>query len=481
MLRRADYEEPAHWITAAYLGISFPKAAETPATATRVESKLTLQANDGHHLETDDLILDGDYGTLSLLSVSIKGHASKDQDSHSNHLHDDEDSFVLLQKDKDYQCRPKDNQLVVFASALRAFRPWCVLKVVVELDPFGNQGLEGLYHRDGMYCTHCEPSAFRKITFFQDRPDNCAVFTVRIEASKVDHPILLSNGNLVESGPVEEDRHYALFEDPHPKPCYAFGVVAASTGTLKCLQDIHITSSGKRVRLSLYAAPERIPHLSFAMDTLKRALAWEEETYGLEYDLDTYNIVATDHFSIGAMENKGLNLFLASLIATDPDSTTDVTYDLVEKTVSHECFHNWSGNRVTVRDWFEFALKEGLTVYRDQEFTADSRGRTAVRIDAVRILREKQFAEDASPGRHSIRPEVYASPEQGLESLATSTTYHKGAEVRSQGLRWAEIADVETHTFFGSSYNTKIGISDVQHYTVQGWLSGGISAVPSAP
>lgn len=282
-----------------------------------------------------------------------------------------------------------------------------------------------------MYCTHCEPSGFRQITYFADRPDNCAIFdSVRLEADQDSFPILLSNGNLIEAASVKDDpsRHYAIFNDPFPKPSYLFGLVVVAN--MKCIRDSYTTTiSGNNVDLVIYGERDQLPKLRFAMDTLKNAMKWEEDTYGLEYDLDTYTIVAAQHFTIGAMENKGLNLFMTSLIATDPSCTTDITYDLVEKTIAHEYFHNWSGNRVTIRDWFEFTLKEGLTVYRDQEFTSDVGLKTATRIETVKILREKQFAEDASPARQAIRPESYASSKDSLDSLATSTTYHKGAEV----------------------------------------------------
>ena len=238
----------------------------------------------------------------------------------------------------------------------------------------------------------------------------------------------MASGDVETTNSNESGRHFVVYKDPHPKPSYIFGLVAA--GNLVSVSDTYTTASGKQVKLQIHSEPESIERMSFAMETLKKSMAWDEETYGLEYDLDVYNIVAVQHFVLGAMENKSLNVFQTSLIATHPQSTTDITYDLVEKTVAHEYFHNWSGNRVTVRDWFEFALKEGLTVYRDQEFTADTGLRTITRIEAVKILREKQFREDASAGRHAVRPEsADATREHGLDALASSTTYHKGAEV----------------------------------------------------
>lgn len=407
VISRGDYKQPRNWITNVRLDFNFDKES------TRVKSQLTIVPNENSELGNADLLLNGDSNMLTLVSISI---TSGEQE-------------VLLEDGTDYKVFPQNDTLVVSSSSL--ISPTCKLNIVVDLEPQNNKELSGLYFRDNMYCTHCEPSGFRQITYFADRPDNCAIFDqVRIEADQETFPILLSNGNCQDSGtvPGNPSRHYAIFQDPFPKPSYLFGLVVA--GNLGSIRDSYSTASGKTVDLVIYGESDQIPQLTFALDTLKNAMMWDEDTYGLEYDLDRYTIVAAQHFSIGAMENKGLNLFMTSLIATDSSCTTDVTYDLVEKTIAHEYFHNWSGNRVTIRDWFEFTLKEGLTVYRDQEFTSDLGLKTATRIEAVKILREKQFAEDASPGRKPIRPDsYYASEQHSLDCLATSTTYHKGAEV----------------------------------------------------
>jgi aminopeptidase N len=292
----------------------------------------------------------------------------------------------------------------------------------------GKTDLSGLYFRDKMLCTHCEPTGFSQITYYMDRPDNTAVFDVRMEASKTDFPLLLSNGKVVARGNCTNDerRHYVVYNDPHPKPCYIFALVAARYLQV-CAKGAHTTMTGRHVNITIYSEPEAVSRMDFALAALQQAMAWDEATYGISYDLDDYVIVAARHFHIGAMENRGLNLFQTSLIACAPDITTDVTYDLVAKTVAHEYFHHAFGNRVTVQSWREFGLKEGLTVFRDQEFTAGIGLRTTARIEAVKILHEKQFREDASPTtRHAVRPEQVTV---SLDSLASSTTYHKGAEV----------------------------------------------------
>eukprot|EP00980_Cylindrotheca_fusiformis_P000980 scaffold265_cov131-Cylindrotheca_fusiformis.AAC.15 len=414
ILRRSDYKQPANWISNVDLDFYFSSEAESSGT-TRVTSQLTIVPNEHNELDSDDLILNGDSNLLQLVSISTIANGQQET--------------RVLKAGTDYFLCPQNDTLVISSS--RICRPSCQLQIVVETK-HNQKELSGLYFRDGMYCTHCEPSGFQQITYFADRPDNCATFDkVRLEADLNTFPILLSNGNCQESGTAPEDpsRHYAIFQDPFPKPCYLFGLVVARN--LESIRDSYTTRSGKTVDLVIYGEPNRISSLSFAIDTLKNAMKWDEDTFGLEYDLDTYRIVAAQHFNIGAMENKGLNIFMTSLIATDPTFTTDVTYDLVEKTIAHEYFHNWSGNRVTIRDWFEFTLKEGLTVYRDQEFTSYVGLKTSTRIDTVKILREKQFAEDASPARQAIRPESYASQQQqhSLDAIATSTTYHKGAEV----------------------------------------------------
>jgi aminopeptidase N len=423
---RKDYREPAHWVT--HVSLDFNIVHDDKV---RVTSTMTVQPNPNRPSSLDDFdfFLNGDTKIVDLKRLSLmendgSGETRTDLEEGTDY---ELSSDILRIKEHILDYKKGDDEII--------------LQTVVELSSFENNNgggeLSGLYRRDGMFATHCEPTGFRQITYFPDRPDNTAVFQVRIEAPKETYPLLLSNGNCIESGDLDisegteeesGDRHYAVFKDPHPKPSYIFGLVAA--GNLARLCDTYTTASGKEVKLRIYSEAQSISRLTFALETLKKSMAWDEETYGLEYDLDVYNIVAAQHFFLGAMENKGLNIFQTSLIATDPQSTTDVTYDLVEKTVAHEYFHNWSGNRVTVRDWFEFSLKEGLTVYRDQEFTADVGLRTITRIEAVKILREKQFREDASESRHAIRPEsASASREHTLDALASSTTYHKGAEV----------------------------------------------------
>ncbi|KAL3926627.1 MAG: hypothetical protein SGBAC_013399, partial [Bacillariaceae sp.] len=448
VLHRKDYTEPAYWVTHANLDFQF-----LSESSVRVTSELTVVPNDTNNSDNvDNLILHGDSKRLQLRSIVLITSMVEDDDTNNSDLPTRRILKEGVDYDYDYD-KESPSDLIIYSSTLGVLSPSSEypqkqkLQIVVELDPSSNNDkeLSGLYLRDDMFCTHCEPSGFRQITYFPDRPDNCAIFEkVRLEADQESHPILLSNGDLIESGMVERGkdddddddddesqplRHYAIFRDPHPKPAYIFGLVAAKN--LDCIQGSHTTASGNsKVQLTLYGEPDQVPKLVFAMETLKKAMKWDEETFGLEYDLNTYTIVAAKHFNIGAMENKGLNLFMSSLIATDPSCTTDVTYDLVEKTIAHEYFHNWSGNRVTVRDWFEFTLKEGLTVYRDQEFTSDVGLRLATRIEAVKILREKQFAEDAAEERRQpIRPESYLSQQHSLDSLATSTTYHKGAEV----------------------------------------------------
>ena len=402
-LYRKDYEEPAHWVKDVSLSFQFYKEK------TLVKSTLIIHANENHNLECDDLILNGDTELLNLISLSIGAHT--------------------LVPEKDYTLM--NDKLMIASSCLYKDSASSELEIVVELDPRKNENLQGLYYKDGMYCTHCEPTGFSKISFFPDRPDNCATFhRVYLEADKEMYPILLSNGNLIEQGVVSDDetRHYIIYQDPLPKPCYLFACVIAGNNYNR-MSDVYTTKSGRHVNINLYWEKDQKLKMNFAINTIKNAMKWDEETYGLEYDADTYTVVAAEHYSIGAMENKGLNIFKTSLIATDPSCTTDVTYDVVEKTIAHEYFHNWSGNRVTIRDWFEFTLKEGLTVYRDQEFTSDIGLKVASRIESVKLLREKQFVEDAALTRQPIRPESYDGTEHSLDVIATSTTYHKGAEV----------------------------------------------------
>lgn len=297
-----------------------------------------------------------------------------------------------------------------------------VLETEVEIQPQNNTSLTGLYRSGSMFCTQCEAEGFRRITWFLDRPDVMADFRTKIEADKQKYPVLLGNGNLVESGDLPNGRHYVVWQDPFPKPCYLFALVAAD---LKYIEDWHTTPSGRDVQLRIYVEPENIAKCQHAMRSLKNAMVWDEQCYGRECDLDVYNIVAVNDFNMGAMENKGLNIFNSKLVLASPDTATDRDYQRIESVIGHEYFHNWTGNRITCRDWFQLSLKEGFTVYRDQEFSADMGSRGVKRIEDVRLLREHQFPEDAGPMAHSVRPDSYIE----INNFYTSTVYEKGAEV----------------------------------------------------
>jgi len=300
----------------------------------------------------------------------------------------------------------------------------CVLETVVRIDPDNNTRLSGLYRSKDGYFTQCEAEGFRRITFFPDRPDVMAKFTCTVEADRARFPHLLSNGNPVEAGACADDaaRHWARWEDPYAKPSYLFALVAAK---LDVLADEYATASGRRVRLAIYVEPGKLDQCGHAMAGLKKAMRWDEERFGLEYDLDRYMIVAVGDFNMGAMENKGLNIFNTKYVLARPDTATDADYQGIDRVVAHEYFHNWTGNRVTCRDWFQLSLKEGLTVFRDQEFGADTHSRAVTRIQEVRALRVGQFPEDAGPMAHPIRPASYAE----INNFYTATVYNKGAEV----------------------------------------------------
>ncbi len=297
-----------------------------------------------------------------------------------------------------------------------------VLNIETRLKPHENTRLEGLYASGGNLCTQCEAEGFRHITYFLDRPDVLAVYTVRIEADEKKYPVLLSNGNLQSEGAMEQGRHFAVWHDPHPKPCYLFALVA---GNLAVVSNHYRTQSGRNVALNIYVREHDLDKCNYAMQSLKRSMKWDEETYGLEYDLDVYNIVAVSDFNMGAMENKGLNIFNTKYVLASEATATDSDFDHVEGVIGHEYFHNWTGNRVTCRDWFQLSLKEGLTVYRDQEFSSDMTSRPVKRIEDVKLLRMLQFPEDAGPLAHPIRPESYVE----INNFYTTTVYNKGAEV----------------------------------------------------
>ena len=296
------------------------------------------------------------------------------------------------------------------------------LEIVTEIAPDKNTELSGLYTANGIFCTQCEAEGFRRITFFLDRPDNLAVYTTRIEADKELYPVLLSNGNLVAEADLPDGRHFATWNDPFPKPSYLFALVAGDLGVLR---DEFVTMSGRKVSLAIYVEHGNEEKVAYAMDSLKRAMRWDEEKYGCEYDLDIFMIVAVSAFNFGAMENKGLNIFNDKLLLASPETATDDDYARIESVVAHEYFHNWTGDRITCRDWFQLSLKEGLTVFRDQSFSADMRSHGVCRIGDVKVLRMRQFVEDAGPLAHPVQPQSYIA----IDNFYTATVYEKGAEV----------------------------------------------------
>ena len=296
------------------------------------------------------------------------------------------------------------------------------LEIVTEISPAKNTALEGLYVSKGIFCTQCEAEGFRRITYFLDRPDVLAVYTTRVEASKAEYPVLLSNGNLIDSGDLSGGKHFAVWNDPFTKPCYLFALVAGDLGVLK---DSFTRMSGRPVDLRIYVEHGNESKVAYAMDSLKRAMRWDEEKYGREYDLDIFMIVAVSAFNFGAMENKGLNIFNDRLLLASPETATDDDYARIESVVAHEYFHNWTGDRITCRDWFQLSLKEGLTVFRDQSFSADQRSAGVCRIQDVKALRMRQFVEDAGPLAHPVQPQSYIT----IDNFYTATVYEKGSEV----------------------------------------------------
>ncbi len=295
------------------------------------------------------------------------------------------------------------------------------LEVVTQISPEANTALEGLYLSNGMFCTQCEAEGFRRITYYPDRPDVMSIFTTRIIADP-SYPVLLSNGNLISENQMEDGRREAVWQDPFPKPCYLFALVG---GDLAVERDNFVTMSGREIDLRIYVEKKDLNRVRYALESLKRAMKWDENVYGREYDLDIFMIVAVSHFNMGAMENKGLNIFNSSCILASPDAATDQAFQRIEAIVAHEYFHNWSGNRVTCRDWFQLSLKEGFTVFRDSEFSADTNSRAVKRIQDVNFLRSAQFTEDAGPTAHPVQPLEY----QEISNFYTLTIYEKGAEV----------------------------------------------------
>ncbi len=339
-----------------------------------------------------------------------------------------------------------------------------VVQVVTKIYPDRNTELEGLYRSGGIYCTQNEPHGFRRITCFIDRPDNMTVFTTKIIAEREKYPVLLGNGNLEEEGTFSDGRHYALWHDPFPKPSYLFALVA---GDLGHISDHFTTAEGKRVTLNIYVDRGNESRTHHAMRSLKAAMRWDEEKYGRCYDLEVYNIVAVDSFNMGAMENKGLNIFNSHYVLADEETATDQDFLGIESVIAHEYFHNWTGNRITCRDWFQLTLKEGLTVFRDQCFSADMQSPVVQRIRDVKTLRERQFPEDAGPTAHPIKPDHYIE----INNFYTATVYEKGAEVIRMlhtilgEERWRKAMDLYFETFDGQAVTTEDFLWAVQEHS----------------
>ena len=378
--RREDYRPP-DWLVP-QITLEFDLGIET----SRVRATLSVERNGQHDRP---LRLDGD--DLKLLALMVDGQPSE---------------FTL-----------EGQALVLDLKGERA-----TIETLVEIHPLANTKLMGLYASGGMLCTQCEAQGFRRITFFPDRPDVLSKYQVRMEGDARAFPILLSNGNLIASGEAQNGRHWAEWQDPFPKPCYLFALVA---GDLEANRDQFTTMSGRKVDLSIWVRALDLPKTQHAMNSLKQAMAWDEKVYGREYDLDQFNIVAVSDFNMGAMENKSLNIFNSAYVLADQETATDGDFDNIARVVAHEYFHNWSGDRVTCRDWFQLSLKEGFTVFRDQSFSADVGSAPVKRIEDVRVLRAVQFPEDQGPLAHPVRPDSYIE----ISNFYTATVYNKGAEV----------------------------------------------------
>jgi aminopeptidase N len=375
---RKDYEPSSHLIKTTELDFNLGDHE------TIVSSRIVFYKNPLVTKTVDELFLNGE--SLELLSIKIDGL----------------DANYVLKDDGIFLVSPPEN---------------FVLEVKVKIHPESKTDLNGLYQSSGNFCTQCEAMGFRQITYYLDRPDVLSVFTTKINADRDQYPVQLSNGNL-----IEETKNYSTWHDPAPKPCYLFALVA---GNLDYLQDEYKTATGRLVDLRLYVEPHNMHKTAFAMESLKKAFRWDEERFNLSYDLDIYMIVAVDDFNMGAMENKGLNIFNSDCVLANKETSTDSSFVRIESIIGHEYFHNWTGNRVTCRDWFQLSLKEGLTVFRDQEFSSDLRSRAIQRISDVIQLKTRQFAEDSGPMSHPVRPESYIS----MDNFYTSTVYEKGAEV----------------------------------------------------
>ncbi|HEC18070.1 MAG TPA: aminopeptidase N [Gammaproteobacteria bacterium] len=381
----ADYRPPDFFIDTVELSFELDEADTLVTSVMQVRRNEQSSGNPG-------LVLSG--RELELVSVSVDGHPL------------DAGEYEL------------DTESLRIPTLPNVFS----LKIITRIHPQDNTSLGGLYTSGGNFCTQCEAEEFRKITYYLDRPDVMARFTTTLTADKQKYPVLLSNGNLLATGELDDGRHWATWQDPFPKPAYLFALVA---GDLARIEDSFTTMSGRRVDLHLYVQHHNTDKCEHAMRSLKNAMAWDERVYGREYDLDLYMIVAVDDFNMGAMENKGLNVFNSRYVLARPDTATDADYQGIEGVIGHEYFHNWSGNRVTCRDWFQLSLKEGFTVFRDQEFSADMNSRGVQRIQDVNVLRTHQFREDAGPMAHPVRPESYVE----INNFYTVTVYNKGAEV----------------------------------------------------
>lgn len=357
---------------------------------TLVKSELKIRVNPVNQNPSKHLILQGE--ALELVSVSLNNHPFEDYELNENAL------------------------------ILRDVPPEFTLIIITRIKPQENTTLSGLYKSSGNFCTQCEAEGFRRITYFLDRPDVMARYTTTIIADKEKYPVLLSNGNLISNAVLSNGKHTATWEDPFKKPSYLFALVA---GQLDCVEDVFVTHTGRPITLKIYVEKGNTDKTFHAMEALKKAMRWDEEKYGREYDLDIYMIVAVSDFNMGAMENKGLNIFNTQYVLAKPETATDFDYVHVEAVIGHEYFHNWTGNRITCRDWFQLSLKEGLTVFREQSFTGDITSETVARINDVNILRNSQFIEDAGPLAHPVRPDSYVE----INNFYTSTIYNKGAEV----------------------------------------------------
>ena len=383
-IHRRDYNAPDYLVDSVRLDVDIRER-------TTVRAELALRRSASAASDAP-LVLDG--CELELLSLAVDGHPLAAADYHV-----DEDRLTIA-----------------------GLPETCTVVIVTRVDPESNGALEGLYRSGPMLCTQCEAHGFSRITYYPDRPDVLSRFTVRIEADRGRYPVLLSNGEQMEVGDAGDGRHYVLWRDPHPKPCYLFALVA---GDLACVEDRYRTKTGREVTLRFYVDAGNEERVPFACESLKRAMRWDEDVFGLEYDLDLYMVVAARDFNMGAMENKGLNLFNARYVLASPGTATDDDYHGVESVIAHEYFHNWTGNRVTCRDWFQLSLKEGLTVFRDQQFSADMHSADVQRIAEVRNLRTLQFPEDAGPMAHPVRPDSYVE----INNFYTATVYEKGAEI----------------------------------------------------